>query len=226
MKPLPTMISLFHSLLLDEDKSHVPDVEDQDGLIGLLLFCSILEISYVLHPGTYETQDKITEHEKMILKDARKHARLLISWIKSSYVIHDSSSLTDVDLCDTLLWRISMTLSSAMADQDDVSPILPECTPDAVACALYDTLLDRKGTKYWKGRKDYICKSYDWEGILIISRRDEDLPLDTSITGATGGDRSVLPPSLNANITMSSWLQRQDEGEKTLFILHIISLKF
>ena len=206
-------ISLFHSLLLDVDKSHVPDIQDQDGLIGLLMFCSIIEISYVLHPGTYEEVDKMTEHEKIILMDARKHARLLVSWIKSHFVIIDSSSLTDVDICDILLWKISMTLSSAMEDHEDFSPILPQCTPDAVACAFYDTLLGWKGRKYWRERKAYISNAYDWEGVMIISQRDEILPLEETITGFTEGDRHNSPPSLNDQVTMSYWLQRQDKGE-------------
>lgn len=208
-------------MLLDEDKSHVPNVEEQDGLVGLLLFCIILELSNALHPGTYESSkgDQMTELERYILVDARKHARLLISWVKASLVIQESDSLQDIDLSEILLWRVTMTLSSAIEDnREEITPFLPGCTPDAVACAIYDTLLGRKGSDYWEGRKEFIDDSYDWEGILVITQRDKAFPLEDGITGMTEADRchkeKQPPPSANEGITMPFWLQRQDKLEK------------
>ena len=64
-------------------------------------------------------------------------------------------ALTDVDICDILLWKVSMTLSRAMEDHEHFSPILPQCTPDAVA------LLGWMGRKYWKERKAYISNAYE-----------------------------------------------------------------
>ena len=65
---------------------------------------------------------------------------------------------------------------------------------------------------HWKERKSYISNAYDWEGVIIISQRDEILPLEENITGFIEGDRHNSPPSLNDQVTMSYWLQRQDEG--------------
>ncbi len=34
-------------------RAHLPNVLEQEGLVGLTLLCVIMELSNVLHPGTY-----------------------------------------------------------------------------------------------------------------------------------------------------------------------------
>jgi hypothetical protein len=205
-------VSPVDLFLVDEDKSHVPSVMEQDGMIGLLLFCIIMEISHVLHPGTYDADNEMTKREQIMLIDARKHARYLVSWVKSSYKFQERSLQGIDDIYETMLWRVSMSLCSAM-EESGISPMLMDCTPDAVAGACYDTLLSYKDSKYWDQRKTYISDSYDWDDLLLITSRDDILPLEEVVTGFTECDvhkMDELPlPSINDDVTMSFWLQRE-----------------
>ncbi|KAK2459345.1 hypothetical protein APHAL10511_008638 [Amanita phalloides] len=224
------MVVYYHHVLVenrddpDVDKAHVPDVMQQHDLIGLVLFCVVLELSSVLHPGSYDLVDTIGLRERILLVDARKHSRLIISWLRAFWVVTQESASTDVDVFEVLLWQVAMALSSSIEDsKESLKAFLPECTPDAVACTMHDALLQRHKTPNWLNRGRIQAHSYDWEGgaLVIKPRFGATMPSEGTENGMTEGDIYAFdgkqPPSFDEAITMATWLQRASgKRERTL----------
>lgn len=201
------------SSLVDVDKSHLPNVQDQDGLVGLVLFCVILELSNVLHPGTYDDDHPMSDKERIILIEARKYARSIVRWLRT-YFIFSEGEVENIDVFDVLLWQVAMTLASAIEEtQENLGSYHTGCTPDKVACALYDTLVSQD-LSIWESRGQLVATSYDWEGgkIVIQPRDGATMPPDEE-NGLTECDichiDKISTPSFNEDITMSRWLQTE-----------------
>lgn len=166
----------------------------------------------MLHPGTYDENHPMSEKERFILIEARKYARYITVWLKAFFKF-SGGDIQDIDIFDTLLWQVAMTLASAIQEnQDYLGSYYPACTPDKVAGALYDTLIHR-GFEEWDTRKDSVAANYDWEGgeIDIQPRDGATMPLDEGETGLTEYDichiEKIPTPSFNRDVTMSFLLQ-------------------
>ena len=202
------------------DMTHVPHIQDQDDLIGLVLLCVILELSNALHPGSYDDEELMTQLERVLLVEARRHARLIITWLKTFWVVSKESlsSSESVDVFEVLLWQVAMTLSSSIEENKHLKPFLKGCTPDTVACNLYDSLVHRRTSPSWTRRGVIPANSYDWEGgaliivqkhgATILSEDDSELSLGTN-EGDDCAFRGRQPPSFHNKITMDIWLQRK-----------------
>lgn len=211
------------SLLADVDKSHVPNVKEHDGIVGLTLFCVILELSNVLHSGTYDTEKPMTEMERVILVEARKHAREIIRWLRAFYKVQgDNINDQDagIDIFEILLWQVSMTLAAAMEDNEkSLCSFLPACTPDRVAGVLYDTFVNGQygqDSEPWKIRGQLVGTSYDWEnGKLTVHEENIDTFPPHQDAGLTEYDichiEAIPTPSADQKITMSYWLQKASD---------------
>lgn len=191
----------------------MPNILEQEGLVGMTLLCVIMELSNVLHPGTYEDEEdlKMNELERLMLIDARKHSRLIMSWFKASYQVSDGIR-GDIDVFEELLWKVAMTLAKAVQENEaEVHSFISECTPDRVAGALYDSLYTSPFIAQFHTRSTWIHQSFDWEeGKLEISPRDEvDLP-DQDEDGLLEHDKDLLREksvqSCLLRIGMSKWM--------------------
>ena len=198
-------------MVADVGNSHIPNVTEHDDLVGLTLFCVVLELSNVLHSGTYDEENPITDKERIILIEARKYARLITQWIRASYEVTDGED--EVDIFQMLLWQVAMTLAKTVYKNDKLGSVLSGCTPDNVAAALYDTLF--KGpysAQAWKKRGEHASSSYDWEGpTLSIQARSSHLFFPDEEDGKTESDLCYIdklePPSFIKGIAMEKWLQ-------------------
>jgi hypothetical protein len=196
------------------DRAHLPNVLEQEGLVGLTLLCVIMELSNVLHPGTYADEEdlKMDELERLMLIDARKHSRLIMSWFKASYQVSDGVS-KDIPIFEELLWQVAMTLAKAVQKNEaDIYSFLSECTPDRVAGALYDNLYCSPFVAKYHERSKWIRQSFDWEGgTLHISPRDVvNLP-DEEENGLLEHDKDLLQQrseqSFMLRIGMPQWME-------------------
>ncbi|KAK2464089.1 hypothetical protein APHAL10511_003891 [Amanita phalloides] len=143
-----------------------------------------------------------------------------MTWLKESWHVTLAPTSTvatpiTVDVFEVLLWQVAMTLASSIEDnKDHLRSFIPQCTPNQVACMLYDTMLQRDTTDSWKNRGSIIAFSYDWEGgtLLIQPKYEATMaPSHSTETGSTIGDIYILdakqPPSFDRDINMSIWLQ-------------------
>ena len=204
----------------------MPNVLEQEGLVGLTLLCVIIELSNVLYPGTYTDEEdlKINELERLMLIDARKHSRLLMSWFAAFYEV-SIGIREDIDIFEELLWQVAMTLAKAVQENTGgIESFNPECTPDKVAGALYDNLYTSPFIANYYERSKWIHHSFDWEeGTLQISPREEVEFPDEDENGVLDYDidciQSRIPQSLYLKIGMCKWLdeagvkRRMEEAE-------------
>ena len=95
-----------------------------------------------------------------------------------------------------------MTLASAIEEtQENLGSYHTGCTPDKVACALYDSLVNQD-LSIWENRGQLVATSFDWEGgnIVIQPRYGATMPPDEenepmNVTFATLTKYQV-PPSI------------------------------
>ena len=203
------------------DTLHVPNVTEKEGLIGLLMFCAIMELSNVLHPGSYEPGKPMKQLERANLIEGRKYTRMIISWFRASFVV--TTSIPQNDIFEEILWRMTMTLAYSMnKNKFCLKPIIEECTPDAVACLMYDSLKDSQFSGPWERRSEFITDRFDWDwphldikaknGIIVLPAGKED--------GLTAYDTGMLEkngmelPSLGDRVDMDMWLQKS--GKKRM----------
>ncbi|KAF8324811.1 hypothetical protein F5887DRAFT_926536 [Amanita rubescens] len=220
---LHRLVVFYHQELVengddpDVDRAHLPNVLEQEGLVGLTLLCVIMELSNVLHPGTYgeESQDlKMHDLERLMLIDARKHSRLIMSWFTASYQVSNGTR-EDINVFEELLWQVAMTLAKAVQENNgEIHSFLPECTADTVAGALYDNLYSSPFVVNYFERRKWIRQSFDWEeGKLNISPRDKvNLP-DEDEDGILEHDKDCLlgrnEQSWWLKIGMSQWMMEE-----------------
>ena len=203
------------------DKSHLPNIQDPEGLVGLTLLCVILELSIVLHPGTYDDESPMTERERIILIEARKHAREIMRWMKISFNISEDNIQVEMNFFENFLWQVAMTLAAAVEEnQKRLSSFLETCTPDKVAGALYDSLVNGRygqNTAAWMGRAEYVRTTYDWDGgkLSILPKDDNFFPPEEEL-GLTESDICYFDnqptPSVDIGVTMAFWMK--DESDK------------
>ena len=84
----------------------------------------------------YNTLDR----ERIVLIEARKYAHHITRWIRTCYQVFDD--VEEIDIFEMLLWQVAMSLSNTIVKNDKLGSVLSGCTPDNVAGALYDSLLN------------------------------------------------------------------------------------
>ena len=178
------------------------------------MFCAIMELSNVLHPGSYEPKNTMKELERLILIEARKHTRMIISWFRESYTVVTLTGQLHEDIFEVILWKMVMTLASSM-DQNKhcFKPIIEECTPDAVSCIMYDTLIDGQFSGPWERRHDFITDTFDLEWAPMTIEKNTAVKF-TAVEedGMTKHDAFVMEnnhmglPSTNNRVDMKMWL--------------------
>lgn len=204
------------------DKSHLPNVQVPEGLVGLTLFCVILELSNVLHSGTYDDESPMTERERIILIEARKYAREIMRWLKAFFNVSEDGVQSDIDIFEILLWHVAMTLAAAVEENKKrLGSFLQTCTPDRVAGALYDSLVNGRygqNSAAWRSRAQLGGDSYDRDGgLLSIVPKDVDAFAPENELGLTESDicyyEKQTKPSAEIGVTMSFWLQTEPVGK-------------
>ena len=159
--------------------------------------------------------------ERVTLVEARRYTRSIISWLRASFTV--TTSLQHDDLFEVILWRTTMTLADSMeTNQDFFKPIIPECTPDAVACVMYDSLIHGKFCSLWEQRSAYIAETFDWDLGPIDIKAKERASLPTSEEyGMTQHDVDYegALPSLNDGMDMRKWLQKESKKESKKRVL-------
>ena len=147
--------------------------------------------------------------ERVTLVEARRYTRSIISWLRASFTV--TTSLPHDDLFEVILWNTTMTLADSMEkNQHFFKPIIPECTPNAVACLMYDSLIHGNFCSLWEKRSDYITETFDWDLGPIYIKAKEGASLPTSEEyGMTQHDIDYegALPSLNDRMDMRKWLQ-------------------
>jgi hypothetical protein len=122
--------------------------------------------------------------------------------------------------------------SSALTNSDSreklcFKPIIEECTPDAVVCLMYESLIDGQFSSLWHSRSDFITDTFDWDceymvikpknEVILPAGKEDDL---TRYDDVKIGVNEMELSSLNDRVDMRKWLQmslkkRLMEGEQS-----------
>jgi hypothetical protein len=97
-----------------------------------------------------------------------------------------------------------------------INPIIKECTSDAVACVMYDTLIESQFSSLWEQRGDFITDTFDWgwESIHIGKANTGVILPPVEERGLTKHDELMMEenegelPSLHHEVDMKMWLQK------------------